>query len=72
MPNQYLNPLKSRLSPHSNGTESIEVPQKWILNFSTSIQVQLNESMVFFLCWFTVTSVYRINCVKSEIESIEK
>ena len=35
VPNQYSNPLKSSLSPHSNGTEREEVPQKWILNFST-------------------------------------
>ena len=47
VPNQYLNPLKSRLSLHCYGTKSEEVPQKWILNFSTSIQVELNESIVF-------------------------
>ena len=39
------NPLKSRLSLHSSGTEIEEVPQKWILNFSTSISVLHNESI---------------------------
>ena len=47
MPNQSFNPLKSRLSLHSYGTESEEVPQKWILNFSTSILVLHIESIVF-------------------------
>ena len=42
---QYYNPLKSRLSLHSCGTESEDVPQKWILNFSTSIIVLHNESI---------------------------
>ena len=35
--------MKSRLSLHSCGTEIEEVPQKWILNFSTSISVLHNE-----------------------------
>ena len=47
MPNQVLNPLKSKLYVHSYGTESEEVTQKWILNFRTSIQVLHNESIVF-------------------------
>ena len=47
MPNQYLNPLKSRLTLDCYGTESEDVPQKWILNFRTSIQVLHNESIVF-------------------------
>ena len=47
MPNHYLNPLKSRLSLHSNGTEREEVPQKWILNFSNLIHVLHNECIVF-------------------------
>ena len=47
MPNQDLNPLKSTLSLHCYGTESEVVPQKGILNFSTSIQVLHNESFVF-------------------------
>ena len=46
MPNQYFIPLKSRLSLHSNGTEREEVPQKWILNFKTLIQVLHNECIV--------------------------
>ena len=33
------NPLKSRLSLHSCGTETEDVHHEWILNFSTSIQV---------------------------------
>ena len=37
--------MKSRLSLHSCGTEIEEVPQKWILNFSTSISVLHNESI---------------------------
>ena len=41
----YLNPLKSRLSFHSCGTESEEVPQLWIPNFSTKIPVLHNESI---------------------------
>ena len=45
MRNQDLNPLKSRLSLHLYGTESEEMPQMWILNFSTSIQVLHNESI---------------------------
>ena len=47
VPNQYLNPLKSRLSLHCYGTESEEVPQKGILIFTTSIQFLNNESFVF-------------------------
>ena len=47
MLNQELNPLKSRLFLHCYCTKSEEVPQKWILNFSTSIQVELHESIVF-------------------------
>ena len=47
MPNQVLNPLKSRLTFHCYGTEIQDVPQKWKLNFSTSIQVLHNESIVF-------------------------
>ena len=46
VPNQYLIPLKSRLSLHSNGTEREEVPQKWILNLNTLIQVLHNECIV--------------------------
>ena len=42
---QYYNPLKSRLSLHSCGTEIEEVPQKWILSFSSTIQVLHNESI---------------------------
>ena len=34
--NQDKNPLKSRLSFQNCVTESEEVPQLWILNFSTS------------------------------------
>ena len=45
--NQDLNPLKSRLSLHCYGTESEEVPQQWILNFSSSIQVMHKESIGF-------------------------
>ena len=41
----HYNPLKSRLSLHSCGTEIEEVPQKWILNFSTSISVLHKESI---------------------------
>ena len=41
----YYYPLKSRLSLHSCGTENEDVPHKWILNFSTSIQVLHNESI---------------------------
>ena len=41
----YENSLKSRLSLHSWGTEIEEMPQKWILNFSTSIRVLHNESI---------------------------
>ena len=37
--------MKSRLSLHSWGTEIEEVPQKLILNFSTSISVLHNESI---------------------------
>ena len=37
--------MKSRLSLHSCGTEIKEVPQKRILNFSTSISVLHNESI---------------------------
>ena len=37
--------MKSRLSLHSCGTEIEEVPQKWKLNFSTSISVLHNESI---------------------------
>ena len=37
--------MKSRLSLHSCSTESEEVPQKWILNFITSISVLHNESI---------------------------
>ena len=37
--------LKSRLSLHSCGTEIEEVPQQWLLNFSTSISVLHNESI---------------------------
>ena len=37
--------MKSRLSLHSCGTEIEEVPQKRILNFSTSISVLHNESI---------------------------
>ena len=33
------------LSLHSCGTEIEEVPNKWIQNFSTSIQVLHNESI---------------------------
>ena len=47
MQNQDFNPLKSRLSLHCNGTESEVVPQKWIQNYSTLIQVMHNESFVF-------------------------
>ena len=39
------NPLKSRLSLHSCGTEIEDVHHEWILNFSTSIQVLHNESI---------------------------
>ena len=42
----YFNPLKSRRSLHSCGTESKDVPQKWILNVSTSIIVLHNESIM--------------------------
>ena len=38
--------LKSRLSLHSCGTEIKDVPVKWILNFSTSIRVLHNESII--------------------------
>ena len=38
--------MKSRLSLHSCSTESEEVPQKWILNFITSISVLHNEIIV--------------------------
>ena len=44
---QDFNPLKSRLFLHCYGTESEVVPQKWMLNISTSIQVLHNESFVF-------------------------
>ena len=37
--------MKSRLSLHSCSTESEEVPQKWIPNFSTKIPVLHNESI---------------------------
>ena len=37
--------MKSRLSLHSCGSENEDVPHKWILNFSTSIQVLHNESI---------------------------
>ena len=39
------NPLKSRLSLHSCGTENEEVPQDWILHLSTSISILHNESI---------------------------
>ena len=45
MPNQDLNPC--RLTNHCYGTESEEVPQLWVLKFSTSIQVLHKESIVF-------------------------
>ena len=35
----YLKALNSSLSLHSCGIESEEVPQKWLLIFSTYIQV---------------------------------
>ena len=37
--------MKSRLSLHSCSTDNEDVPHKWILNFSTSIQVLHNESI---------------------------
>ena len=72
VPNQYLNPLKSRLSPHSNGIEREEVPQKWILNFSTLIQVELNESIDFLSAgspWLLYTELIVSNQELNPLES---